>query len=189
MKRYIELHNRKIEYTLRTYKRSKHVRLLISRDGCLTVTAPKRISMSFVERFVLEKSQWVIDKLDYFRSIGNQSVNKEDSRLEYGKHKELALEIVKKKLDWYNLMYGFSFRKVSIRNQKTRWGSCSRQRNLSFNYKIILIPEKLADYIIVHELCHLKEFNHSQKFWSLVSLAIPDYKERRRELNSVGIRL
>jgi len=74
---------------------------------------------------------------------------------------------------------------VSIRNQKTRWGSCSRQKNLSFSYRLFLLPPRFCDYVIVHELCHLKEMNHSPKFWALVARTFPDYKKLRREMKAL----
>ena len=78
--------------------------------------------------------------------------------------------------------YGFSINKVSIRNQKTRWGSCSARGNLSFNFNLVQYRKEIIDYVIVHELCHLKEMNHSKKFWALVEKICPDYKLLRREL-------
>ena len=90
-------------------------------------------------------------------------------------------------MGYFNGVYKFKFNKVNIRNQKTRWGSCSAKGNINFNYKIALLPERLADYIIVHELCHLGEFNHSRKFWDLVVEAIPDHREIRSELKQKGI--
>ncbi len=72
-------------------------------------------------------------------------------------------------------------------NQRTKWGSCSKKGNLNFNYKIALMPEKIADYIVVHELCHLKEFNHSRKFWNLVVKIIPDYLEIKKELKNKSL--
>ena len=74
--------------------------------------------------------------------------------------------------------------KINIKNQKTRWGSCTKSKNLNLNYKIIFLPKKHQDYIIVHEMCHLKEFNHSHKFWSLVSKTLPDYLEIKVELRN-----
>ncbi len=85
--------------------------------------------------------------------------------------------------------YTFLYSRISIRNQSSRWGSCSRKGNLSFNYRLALLPPRLADYIIVHELCHLGEFNHSKKFWDLVALTIPDWQKLRVELKEHGKRL
>jgi predicted metal-dependent hydrolase len=78
--------------------------------------------------------------------------------------------------------YEFRINKVSVRNQKTRWGSCSVRGNLSFNYNLVQYKKEIIDYVILHELCHLKEMNHSKKFWKLVENICPDYKTLRREL-------
>lgn len=104
------------------------------------------------------------------------------SKKDYVKYKGQAVELALGRIKYFNRIYGVKFNKINIKNQKTRWGSCSKKGNLNFNYKIILLPEQLADYIIVHELCHLKEFNHSQKFWNLVAKTIPDCLELRNEL-------
>ncbi len=107
----------------------------------------------------------------------------------YLKYKEQARVLVKERLDYYNNFYNYKWGKVAIRNQKTRWGSCSKRGNLNFNYKIVLLSSKQADYIIVHEICHLQEFNHSQVFWDLVSKTVPDYKEVRHSLHMNSLRL
>jgi predicted metal-dependent hydrolase len=78
--------------------------------------------------------------------------------------------------------YGFIINKVTVRNQKTRWGSCSARGNLSFNYNLVQYKKEIIDYVIVHELCHRKEMNHSKKFWLLVEKICPDYKILRKEL-------
>lgn len=103
---------------------------------------------------------------------------------QYLKNKEKAREIVNDRLEYFNQFYGYQWNNIAIRNQKTRWGSCSKKGNLNFNYKIALLAPTTADYIIVHELCHLKEFNHSQNFWTLVAKTIPDYKIIRAELKN-----
>ena len=96
--------------------------------------------------------------------------------------------MAQKKVLKFNKIYKFKYNKINIKNQKTRWGSCSVKGNLNFNYKIALLPEKLAEYIVVHELCHLGEFNHSYKFWKLVEKTIPDYLEIKEDLKKSGLR-
>ena len=122
------------------------------------------------------------------------------SRRAYQLHKEQARTLVESRLAHFARLYStfpnpaaangvghsFIYHRVSIRNQKTRWGSCSRKGNLNFSYKLALLPLHLADYIIVHELCHLGQFNHSPAFWSLVALAAPDYQRHQKELRLAG---
>jgi predicted metal-dependent hydrolase len=102
---------------------------------------------------------------------------------EYALHKQRALEFVQRRLRELNVAYGFTYNRVTVRNQRTRWGSCSAKGNLSFHYKVVLLPPHLADYVLVHELCHLKEFNHSRKFWDLVRQTIPNPVEYKKELH------
>lgn len=103
-------------------------------------------------------------------------------RAEYLKYKEEARDLVRSRLEYWNQFYNLKIGKIAIRNQKTRWGSCSSKGNLNFSYRIVLLPQKLSDYVIVHELCHLGEFNHSPKFWALVGKTLPDYREARNLL-------
>lgn len=100
-------------------------------------------------------------------------------------YKEQARALVLRRIEHFNAFYGFSVGAVRIKDQKSRWGSCSKKGNLNFNYRIALLPEHLADYIVVHELCHLGEFNHSQNFWNLVARAMPDFAVRRAELKKI----
>ena len=103
-------------------------------------------------------------------------------RRAYQKYKEEARRLVMARLAHFNTVYGFAWGRIAIRNQKSRWGSCSKKGNLNFSYRLALIPSPLADYIILHELCHLGEFNHSRRFWDLVERGMPDWKERRKLL-------
>jgi predicted metal-dependent hydrolase len=181
MKKDIELHNRKVEYTLNLSDKAKRMRLAVYCDGNFVVTAPADMSSNKIEQFIIKKSQWILSKIDYFGSF-KKSFTKESTKDNYLKYKKQAQELAEKKVEHFNNIYGFKFNKINIKNQKTRWGSCSRKGNLNFNYKIVLLPDKMVDYIIVHELCHLKEFNHSRKFWALISRVMSDYLEIRREL-------
>lgn len=107
---------------------------------------------------------------------------KKYTRWDYKKYKESARALAHSRIAHFNSFYNFSFGRISIRNTKTRWGSCSKKGNLNFNYKILFLPPHMTDYIIVHELCHLKEFNHSQNFWNLVAKVVPEHKSIRKEL-------
>jgi len=99
-------------------------------------------------------------------------------RTHYHRHREQAREHIAAKLAYFNQYYQLSYNRVAIRNQRRCWGSCSAKRNLNFSYKLLFLPECLRDYIIVHELCHLRELNHSVRFWAAVEEVLPDYAER-----------
>ncbi|MDH5442067.1 MAG: M48 family metallopeptidase [Candidatus Nomurabacteria bacterium] len=108
-------------------------------------------------------------------------------RTHYNEHRETARNIVIEKIEYWNKFYGFTFGRISIRAQRTRWGSCSSKSNLNFNYLIVFLPSDLQDYLIVHELCHLQEMNHGAQFWKLVEQTIPDYKNARQKLRAVRV--
>lgn len=123
------------------------------------------------------------------RIIRRRRKHSASDKLKYQKYKSEARALVLKKLEKYNEVYNFKYGRVSIRDQRTRWGSCSKKGNLNFNYKIVFLPEELADYIIAHELCHLKEFNHSSRFWDLVSRVFPNHLDLRKKLRKTSINL
>ena len=102
--------------------------------------------------------------------------------------KKLARIFVLEKLKHFNEFYKFKINRVFIKNQRTRWGSCSSKGNLNFNYKIIYLKPELANYLLVHELCHLGQLNHSKKFWTLVSQKIPDYAIINKKLKNINIK-
>jgi hypothetical protein len=184
----IKLNNKNIDYILKVNKRSKNIRLAIHPGAKVTVTTPRFVPQFIVDNFLKDKSEWLLEKIEYFSKFPPIK-NKKEKRGEYLKYKEDALVLVKERLEHFNKYYNFKWNNITIRNQKTRWGSCSRKGNLNFNYKIVLLPEEQADYIIVHELCHLKELNHSKDFWNLVSMCFPKYKIIRSNLVKNSIRL
>ncbi len=96
--------------------------------------------------------------------------------------KNKAKEYIPQRVEYFSERFGFSYNKVIIRAQKSRWGSCSSNGTLSFNYKLMYFNSKVIDYVVIHELCHLKEMNHSQKFWKLVEAIMPDYKHHKTKL-------
>lgn len=182
MKKQIALQNKNITYTLRKSQRARRMRLAVYCDGAVVVTTPFDLQETVVERFIREKSRWLLSKIDFFKQFKGQVITRY-SWQDYSKYKDEALRFVIERIDRLNGIYKFNFNKINIRNQKTRWGSCSKKGNLNFNYKIAFLPSRLVDYIIVHELCHLKEFNHSKKFWNLVAITFPEWAKIKKELN------
>jgi predicted metal-dependent hydrolase len=170
-----------LQYELHSSPKSKALRLSIFLDGRVSVSMPLQSNPTAAEDFLKKKSTWIIEKLRYFKKCSMRTMLP-IGRKQYLKNKELARVLVNERLIHFNQFYFFAYRAVAIRDQKSRWGSCSKRGNLNFNYKIVLIDSKLADYIVVHELCHLGEFNHSKNFWKLVERTIPDYKILRERL-------
>jgi len=93
----------------------------------------------------------------------------------YETHKEVARKIITNRLAYFAPLCGVTFKRVAIRNQRRRWGSCTSRGNLNFSYRLIFLPKELCDYVVAHELCHLKELNHGPAFWAEVEKAIPHY--------------
>ncbi len=106
---------------------------------------------------------------------------------DYLLNKEKARQLITARLVFFANKYNLSYGRVSIRDQKTRWGSCSQKANLNFNYRLLYLPSDLRDYIIVHELCHLVELNHGDNFWQLVSQTFPNHKELRKRLRNIKL--
>ena len=176
-----------INYQIKQNSRSRCIRILIRPDGKVTVTAPKRVSKKEIIRFVESKMDWIKQKIVYLQeNKNNNQLVPQGSRREYNQYKARAKKVAMEKIKEINSIYNFDFARVSIKFQRTRWGSCSRNKNLNFNYRIVFLPDHLANYLVAHELCHLKELNHSKKFWDLVSMAIPDYRQKSRELKMVS---
>lgn len=179
---------KKFSYTLRESKRAKRVRLAVYCNGSVVVTSPFGVRQSIIDKFVSDKMQWIMEKVRFLNNIKGKEI-RTLSHDDYLKYKDEVFVLVEKRVEFYNKIYGYSFNKIYIKNQKTRWGSCSKKGNLNLNYKILFLPEDLRDYIIVHEICHLKELNHSQKFWNLVVKVFPEYSRIKKELNRNGLSL
>lgn len=173
-------------YILKNNFKAKNITIRIKNDGCVYVTKPRFVNIKQVEDFIYFKKDWIQKNIDNIKQNNlKNNFHESISKVDYLKYKMLANKIVIDKINLYNKYYNFKYNKISIKNQKTRWGSCSKKGNLNFNYKISMIPEYLAEYIVVHELCHLKEFNHGKGFWKLISETIPDYKNRVKDLKRI----
>ncbi|MFO7806810.1 MAG: M48 family metallopeptidase [Candidatus Moraniibacteriota bacterium] len=184
MKKEIYLDEEKIEVFLIKKKSLKSLRVSINSRGELSIIFPWWMREKKAEEFLYEKKDWIKKHLKKVKKQQN-SLLRWGGRREYLRNKEDARRLAMERLEYYNQFYGFSYERVAIRDQKTRWGSCSTKNNLNFNYRIIFLPDELVDYLVVHELCHLREMNHSGKFWELVGRTIPNYKIHSKNLRKI----
>ncbi len=168
--------------------------LSLNENGVLTVRVPLYVNDDEVEQIMRGKQFWITDRLAEYEERKRRRPAFEytqPQRLALEKrYKEAAREYIPKRADYYLAAYPDLFprcySRISVREQKTRWGSCSSKGTLSFNWKLMLAPPAILDYVIVHELCHLAHMNHSAGFWSCVAAILPDYKERRKWLKDHG---
>lgn len=151
-------------------------------DKCkITVKCGRLVPDYLLTKYLESKISWITKRIKLLKSQ-NPIVKHKHTKEEILKLKQISKELVENKIIFLNSKYNFKYNSIDIKTYTTKWGSCSRSGNLTFNYKISLLPEDLQDYLIVHELCHLKEFNHSNKFWDLVQISIPDYKKLSKML-------
>ncbi len=180
---HLKMESRSIPYSIRKSRRARRLRVAVYCDSSVVVTVPWGFNESNLDFFLKQKWAWILDKVEHFKKFKGTSFIQGGKR-EYQKYKTLALVMAKQKIQEWNSFYRFSYNKVNVKNQKTRWGSCSKKGNLNFNYRIIFLSKEQLDYLIVHELCHLKEFNHSKRFWGLVEQTIPDYAKIKETLRN-----
>lgn len=185
MKEKINLSGKEIDYNLKRSKKARNLRLTVNLEGNLTVTVPWLYPLWSARKFIRRKNDWILKNIEKFKNRKESSLLLKADKKDYEKLKEKARVLVYNKIAEFNKFYGFEYNRIAIRNQKSRWGSCSAKKNLNYNFRIVLLPEDLANYIIVHELCHLKEMNHSRRFWKLVERTIPNHKEARKQLRNI----
>lgn len=155
------------------------------KGGKVIVRAPLRMSKVEIEKFISSKADWIKRHLEVSRQ--RQIVPKESFTPEQIQHlADAALQDIPQRVRKYAAIIGVTVGRITIRNQKTRWGSCSSKGNLNFNCLLMLCPEEIRDYVVVHELCHRKELNHSTRFWNEVARVMPDYAQRRKWLKENG---
>ena len=180
-----------IPYEIIRSKR-KSYGISVAPGGKVTVRMPLRGSERFAVSMVEEKRDWIAKNFLKMQAVSPKPSQKEktpyERRLE-APYRQAAKEYIPKRVAYYAQLLDVTYATISIRDQKTRWGSCSSKGNLSFSWRLILAPPKVLDYVVVHELCHRKEMNHSPRFWALVESMIPDYKTHRKWLKENGEKL
>jgi predicted metal-dependent hydrolase len=181
MQHTIRLKDLDIAYELKK-SRGRRLRITITPEERVIVSVPRFTTIGTAEAFLKKKEVWVVKTIERFRKRPKISPIEGS----FPKDKQKALKLAEAKVEQWNKHYNAKITRVTVRDQKTRWGSASRKGSLSFNYRILYLPEHLADYLVVHEICHLRQMDHSPRFWRLVEETIPDYKAARKTLRAYG---
>lgn len=167
----------------------KTVAIQVNADLTVTVRVPRRTSRKDIERIIREKEPWIRKHIEQIRAKKEAYEAMEPSHLTDEEIRELAdkaRKYIPERVAYFAERMGVTYGRITIRNQKTRWGSCSSKGNLNFNCLLMLTPVEIIDYVVVHELCHRKEMNHSRAFWNEVEKVLPDYREAVRWLKEEG---
>lgn len=166
------------------------ISLEITSTGEVLVRAPRHMSETEIRAFVESKSSWIAKHLQK-KEMDMESLQEEGlfTEQELKRLQDLAKKVIPEKVAYYARLMGVTYGRISIRKQKTRWGSCSREGNLNFNCLLMMAPPEVLDYVVVHELSHRMEMNHSARFWAQVEKVIPDYRVPRKWLKEHGGRL
>lgn len=159
----------------------------ITQDAAVLVRAPQWVSMREINRFVTKKADWI--EKHRAKMLVRMEERSEIKKLTVDEISELAEKAIRElppKVAYYAERLGVTYGRITIRNQRSRWGSCSSKGNLNFNCLLMLTPEYVQDYVVVHELCHRLEMNHSERFWKLVEMVIPEYPPAKKWLKENG---
>ena len=168
--------------------RRKTLAITLKSADELIVRAPLRMPQRQIDAFLAEKKEWIRTHAERLRTRQAQAENAIPpiTPPELERLKKQAKKVLPEKTAYYAQKIGVRYGQISIRAQKTRFGSCSAKGNLNFNCLIMKMPAEVIDYVVVHELCHRKQMNHSAAFWQEVARILPDYRTRRRWLKDYG---
>lgn len=167
----------------------KTVAIQVNSDLSVTVRAPRSVSEKDIEEILKKKEAWISKHIEKIKETKERFEAEPTEKLTREKVialAEEALKVIPERVEYFAKVIGVTYGKITVRNQKTRWGSCSSKGNLNFNCLLMLAPPEVLDYVVVHELCHRKQMNHSKAFWLEVEKVLPDYKEARKWLKEEG---
>ncbi|MSU80978.1 M48 family metallopeptidase [Anaerobutyricum soehngenii] len=167
----------------------KTVAIQVNSNLSVTVRAPRSASEKDIEEILKKKEAWISKHIEKIKETKERVEAEPTEKLTREKVialAEEALKVIPERVEYFAKVIGVTYGKITVRNQKTRWGSCSSKGNLNFNCLLMLAPPEVLDYVVVHELCHRKQMNHSKAFWLEVEKVLPNYKEVRKWLKEEG---
>lgn len=169
----------KVIYSIR-----KTISIEIKTDARVIIRAPRQMTRAQIDEFVKKHESWIQKHMDRLKKESAPADKLSDADIR--RLADQSLEVIPPRVKYFAQKMGVRYGRITIRNQKTRWGSCSSRGNLNFNCLLMLTPPDVLDYVVVHELCHLKEMNHSPRFWAEVEKVLPDYREPKKWLHDNG---
>ena len=169
----------------------KTLAVQIRTDGTVIARAPLRMPKDRILCFLSEKASWI--RMQQGKMQEREKMRQQARiHLDAAQEKELrerAKSVLAQRTAYFARQVGVTYGRITVRDQKPRWGSCSQTGNLNFNFRLILAPLEVLDYVVVHELCHRRQMNHSTQFWQEVAQVLPDYRKRKAWLTENGWRL
>lgn len=174
------------DYILKRSRR-KTISIKINKKGEVVVSAPYHVTKGRIEAFLNEKSPWIIKNLELVKKDLQKA--QAEGILSDEELSELILKAktyIPERVKYYADLHGIDYGRITIRTQKTRWGSCSSKNNLNFNCLLMLTPPEVIDSVVVHELCHIGEMNHSERFYEKVLKIYPEYRKWDKWLKENG---
>lgn len=173
------------------HSKRRTIGLEIKPDGHVYARVPGRLPDQYIMDFIRERQDWIVQK--WFQIMERRRQEEARPSRDYEEnpalevmYREKARQQIESRCAYFGERMGVDYGRITIRAAKTRWGSCSAQGNLNFHWKLVLMPPEVLDYVVVHELAHRKEMNHSQRFWAEVERILPDYRKRRKWLKEFG---
>lgn len=146
------------------------------KDGALVVKAPYGTKKTRIEKLISSHENWINKHIQKQKEKNAKYGNLSEERI--AELRKMAKQILPAKVSYYAKIMGLKYGRITITSAKTRFGSCSSKGNIAFSYRLMMYPDAAIDYVVVHELAHLKEMNHSPAFYKVVASVLPDYKER-----------
>jgi len=199
----------KIDHFIRSKRRT--ILLQIKADGSFVVRAPMRADINKINEFIKKKNEWIITKqseikmrfLQRQKMLESQEINSENKVLLLGEkiscskkraelilwYKREALKHLTLRVNYFANTFGLKYNSIKISSAKKRWGSCSSRGNINFSWRLIMAPSDVVDYVVAHEVSHLKHRNHSKNFWKHVAMMMPNYKNQHDWLRKNGFLL
>ncbi len=175
-----------MEYTV-IRSRRKTLSMQVKRDGQVEIRAPLRTSDAEIRRFLEKHRHWLEAHLQKARALQQAKAGvRKLTAAETAGLKKKAKQVLPERVAYWAPLIGVRPGRIAVRCQKTRWGSCSAKGNLNFNCLLMLAPGSVVDYIVVHELCHLKHMNHSRQFYAEIEKVLPDYRQHQQWLKENG---